>query len=138
MQGRTSQAREEIEIRLFGCSVGNLASLTRGNPKAARLWVLISRNYADQLLSLRGTARSLGVSQDHLNRALCKASGFTFKQLLIRVRLLAALELVWREPETRREEIALRVGFSTLSAFQKQCRQKMPGRFPTRRIKQRK
>ena len=105
----------EIETRLFGSPVSQLEARIRRTPVLGRVWTLISTNYADGSLSLPRVARIAGANKDHLNRLLVRASGLTFKQLLIRVRLLNATEILRAEPDVHVDEIAFRVGLSPSS-----------------------
>ncbi|HYM00335.1 MAG TPA: helix-turn-helix domain-containing protein [Blastocatellia bacterium] len=110
--GVLQQAVEEIEPKLRG-------------GKLARIWKVMKANYADQSLSWTRVAREAGACPRHMNRTLVGACGLTFKQLLIRVRLLAAVEALSREQGVLINEVALRVGFSTVAAFRIQFKSKI-------------
>jgi AraC-like DNA-binding protein len=85
---------------------------------------------ADAPPTLRGAARSVGVSADHLNRLLRQQTGLTFKQLLIQRRLEKAKGLLRGDPELTCTDVALLCGFSDSNYFARLFRRKV-GRTPT-------
>ncbi|MGH9763799.1 MAG: hypothetical protein ACREAC_23455, partial [Blastocatellia bacterium] len=78
-----------METRLLGCS---LQDLQRKICEAGlgRLWVVLESGYSDPSLALETAARNACISPSRMNDLLRGACQLTFRQLLIRMRLLAA------------------------------------------------
>ena len=109
----------DIETQLFGCS---LQDIQRKICEAGlgRLWLVLEGGYSNPSLALETAARNACISPSRMNDLLRKACQLTFRQLLIRMRLLAAVQSLKDGPGARIEELATRVGFGDPSNFRRQ------------------
>ncbi|MGH9760313.1 MAG: helix-turn-helix transcriptional regulator [Blastocatellia bacterium] len=112
----------ETKLRSLRQSLPDIEGKIGRDPNLSRLWRWVRTIYATHGITLRGVAREVCLSPDHMNDLLKGACGLTLKQLLIRIRLLAAADILAREPNTRIEEVGLRVGFGSVSAFERRCK----------------
>jgi AraC-like DNA-binding protein len=117
----SDQQLTEMEKNVFTWPLLELAARLSGDTRLARAWSLIETQYADSELRLDSAARDCGVSPDHLNVILRRSTGLTFHQILVRYRLLKALTIM-RKGNWTALDIALDVGFGSVSAFQRNFR----------------
>jgi AraC-like DNA-binding protein len=82
---------QQIENRIFQQPLADLVAKLNYFRRLERTWKLIEKDYADRDLGLEKAAKVSGVSKNHLNVLMRRATGFTFYQLLIRYRLLRAV-----------------------------------------------
>jgi AraC-like DNA-binding protein len=117
----SDQQLTEMEKNVFTWPLLELAARLSGDTRLACAWSLIETQYADSELRLDSAARDCGVSPDHLNVILRRSTGLTFHQILVRYRLLKALTIM-RKGNWTALDIALDVGFGSVSAFQRNFR----------------
>ena len=86
------------------------------NPQVVHAVRAIDDRYWDAALTVRGLARELGVSTEHLCRVLKRQTGGTFVSLLRRARVRAACRLLTTTTLCMKE-IAAHVGFSSPNRF---------------------
>lgn len=89
----------------------------------------IRQNYADTELSLNSLCSYLCISTSHFSTIFKEATGETFMEVLIRVRMEKAKELL-EHTMLKNYEIAERVGFSDPHYFSISFK-KMTGKTPT-------
>ena len=89
----------------------------------------IKENFADANLSLNTICNYLGISTSHFSSVFKEATGETFVEALIKVRMNKAKELL-EETNLKNYEIAERVGFSDPHYFSISFK-KMTGKTPT-------
>jgi AraC-like DNA-binding protein len=111
----------QIESTLFLQPLADLVAKLSYFRRLERTWKLIEKDYADSGLRLEKAARVSGISKNHLNVMMRRATGFTFYQLLIRYRLLRAITMM-RSRNYSLLEIVLETGFGSLSTFEKNFR----------------
>jgi AraC family transcriptional regulator len=111
----------QIESTLFLQPLADLVAKLSYFRRLGRTWKLIEKDYADSGLRLEKAARVSGISKNHLNVMMRRATGFTFYQLLIRYRLLRAITMM-RSRNYSLLEIVLETGFGSLSTFEKNFR----------------
>ncbi len=75
-------------------------------------------DYADPELSLASLARQLHVSESYLTRAFRKHTGTSFSEMLTRIRMETAIQLL-AQPELACQVVAERVGFKNQHYFSK-------------------
>jgi YesN/AraC family two-component response regulator len=90
--------------------------LPRVSPQVIRTMQVIESRYAETTLHVSAIAQDLGVSTEHLCRALKRHTGLTFVTLLRRTRVRAACRLL-QTTTLSMKEIASRAGFSSASRF---------------------
>lgn len=81
----------------------------------------LGRHY-DAPVSLSQLARHAGVSSSHLSHLFRSCVGMPFKTLLGRIRILKARELLASDAASNITQVALNVGFSDLSHFERSFR----------------
>jgi AraC-like DNA-binding protein len=114
-------ALQQIENKLFLQPLADLVAKLSYFRRLERTWKLIEKDYADSGLRLEKAARVSGISKNHLNVIMRRATGFTFYQLLIRYRLLRAITMM-RSRSYSLLEIVLETGFGSLNTFEKNFR----------------
>jgi AraC-like DNA-binding protein len=110
-----------IERRLFGELLSNIAQRMLSDPRLGRLWQLLEERYADPRLSLQTAAKTSGMCANGLNTLLRERTSLTFHRLLIRYRLLRAINTITSGNGTTLE-VALDVGFGTARALERNSR----------------
>lgn len=90
--------------------------------------LLMGERYGDPL-SLEDLTRRVHVSPSHLSFLFRTELGTSFKQLLLRMRIVRAREILAAEPRRQITDVAFSVGFADLSHFEKSFR-KIVGRSP--------
>lgn len=123
----------EIEKKLFSRPLADIVTNLEQDQRLRRAWQLIERDYTDPDLDLQQAERESGASKNHLNLLLRQTTSFTFNQLLIRYRLLRAMDMMSGKNQNLLD-VALDSGFGSLSAFERNCRTIL-GR-PPRALKQ--
>ncbi len=104
------------------------AELSRLHDALRRALVYLGDRYAEPI-SLGELARQAHVSPSHLSALFRTALDMPFKGLLARIRIHKAKEILTADPRRQITEVALSVGFTDLSHFEKSFR-KMVGRSP--------
>ena len=92
------------------------AAVHAASPPAIRTMHVIESRYVETSLHVSSVAHDLGVSTEHLCRALKRHTGMTFVTLLRRTRVRAACRLL-QTTTLSMKEIAGRAGFSSASRF---------------------
>ncbi len=87
------------------------------------------RTHQDEPLELAAVARAVNASVHHFCKVFKKATGVTFTEYLALVRVARAAELL-ADPHVRVSEVAYRVGFSSLTHFNRIFK-KIQGQSPT-------
>ncbi len=105
-----------------------IASETRENPVMRRARNIIEEHQADDITS-KDVAKMLNTSTFYFCKLFKKATGLTFTEYLTRVRVEKAKNFLLN-PHLRVSEIAYRVGFKSLSQFNRSFRQ-LVGRTPS-------
>jgi AraC-like DNA-binding protein len=90
--------------------------------------MLMGERYGDPL-SLEDLTRKVHVSPSHLSFLFRTELRISFKQLLLRMRIHRAREILTAEPRRQITDVAFSVGFADLSHFEKSFR-KIVGRSP--------
>lgn len=80
-------------------------------------------------LTIEQAARAMGTNRSYLSRYLNEVRHMTFYEWVARMRIHEAQSIMLQEPETSMEQIASRVGFSSLSTFSSTFK-KMVGKSP--------
>lgn len=80
-------------------------------------------------LTIDQAARAMGTNRSYLSRYLNEVKHMTFYEWVARMRIHEAQSIMLQEPETSMEQIASRVGFSSLSTFSVTFK-KMVGKSP--------
>ena len=91
-------------------------SAGKTNTHVARAQHVIEERHGDPRLTMRAVASAVGVSRQHLGRVLKQELGFTFADLLRKVRVREAQQLLC-DASRSIKEIAFRVGFRRPSQF---------------------
>jgi DNA-binding NtrC family response regulator len=94
----------------------------RGLHEALRKALAYLGQHYDQPITLGQLARHAGVSASHLSHLFRSAIGMPFKALLRRIRILKARELLKSGKTPNITQVALDVGFSDLSHFERSFR----------------
>jgi AraC-like DNA-binding protein len=131
-----SAAMPEIESRLFLQPLSGVVVKLNYFRRLERAWQLIERNYTDPELSLEIAAKASGANKNHLNVLFRQTTSFTFHQLLIRYRLLKAIEIM-KVKNHSMLEIASRTGFGSLNTFERNFRKLIgtpPKRFKNKQL----
>lgn len=123
--------RAALERRLFGGPLAELYGALSVSRRLSRLVSLLEEDHPRTDLSLSVAAHVCAMERSHLNACLRERTGWTFHRLLVRRRLLAAVE---RLATTRISvlEIALDSGFGSVRSFERNFSQLLgesPGRF---------
>lgn len=100
--------------------------MTRHLPKAsgfrARLAVqYLSANYLQRGFSLSALAKQVGISPTHLSRIFLAYTGVGFRTQLRSLRMKCAIDLL-RDPQRSVKEVAVAVGYSHTSSFDRDFR----------------
>lgn len=77
----------------------------------------IQKNYHDPHLTLASLANQLHISESYLTRVIKKAAGMSFTELLTKIRIGKAMELLLDDSSLRSQEIAQRVGYENRHYF---------------------
>lgn len=93
-------------------------SVEPGHAAVVQACAYIKEHYSDDDLSLEKVARSVGLNAQYLSRIFKKDSGTAFAAFVNSVRMTKARELL-AEPNLTVSEVAVRVGYGTLSNFEK-------------------
>lgn len=96
----------------------------------------IEQNFSDKSLSLHTICHYLGISTSHFSSLFKEATGETFVEALVRIRMNKAKELL-KESNLKNYEIAERVGFSDPHYFSISFK-KMTGKTPTEYAREKK
>jgi AraC-like DNA-binding protein len=105
--------------RWIRCAIsGDMSELGKLHSAVARALVYLGQHYAEPL-ALGPLARQAHVSQSHLSYLFRSALGMPFKGLLVRIRIHKAKEMLASDTRQHITEVALSVGFSDLSHFEK-------------------
>lgn len=115
------KAVQEIEEKLFLQPLPRLTKKLGYSRRLERAWQLIEKDYTDPALGLERAAKVSGISKNHLNFRLRQTTGFTFYQLLIRHRLLRAIDMM-KSRNYSLLEIVLENGFRSLNTFERNFR----------------
>lgn len=110
-----------IERKLFKEPLSNIAERMTSDPRLGRLWRLLEERHADPRLSLQTAAKTSGMCANGLNTLLRERTSLTFHRLLIRYRLLRAINTIASGNGTTLE-VALDVGFGTARALERNSR----------------
>ena len=104
------------------CAIaGDPATLAGLHPALAKALVSLGAHY-DRPISLEGLAGQAGVSPSHLSFLFRSVLGLPFKGLLGRIRIRKARELLAADARSSITQVAMSVGFSDLSHFEKSFR----------------
>lgn len=71
----------------------------------------------NMMLSGSAVANFIGVSSDHLSRLIKRETGLTLRELMTKIRMEHAAELLCTAPSLKVYEVALRVGFEDYKYF---------------------
>ncbi len=93
------------------------AKLSRFVPLLDKLDIFLERNYSRADLSTADAARSLSISERHLQKVLRRDRGRTFRELLAAARVEKAAELLSRSDDRSVSEIGYAVGFTRPDVF---------------------
>lgn len=105
--------------RWIRCAIsGDVSELGKLHAAVARALVYLGQHYAEPL-ALGRLARQANVSQSHLSYLFRSALGMPFKGILVRIRIHKAKEMLAGDSRQHITEVALSVGFSDLSHFEK-------------------
>ena len=108
--------------RWTGCAItGDPAALASLHPGLRKALITLGAHY-HQPISLDRLAREAGVSPSHLGFLFRSVLGLPFKALLGRIRIRKAREMLAAGTRPNITEVALSVGFSDLSHFEKSFR----------------
>jgi AraC-like DNA-binding protein len=111
--------RSERWVRsVLARDVQDLARLHDGLRRAL-LWLV---DHAAELVTLDRLAREAHVSPSHLTFLFRTSLGLSFKTLLTRLRVERAKQILSEAPARRVTEVAMTVGFSDLSHFERSFR----------------
>lgn len=123
--GAGQGAVDEWAVRALEMNRAALGDLHEALHKAL---LLMGERYGDPL-SLEDLTRRVHVSPSHLSFLFRTELGTSFKQLLLRMRIHRAREILAAEPRRQITDVAFSVGFADLSHFEKSFR-KIVGRSP--------
>lgn len=107
----------ELVVKQLTERVTAAATEASAQPVAVeRACALVRAECMVQEITLEGVARRCGVSAGHLSRQFHRATGWTFREYVARVRAEAARELL-RDRRRRVTEVAFEAGFQSVSQF---------------------
>lgn len=92
-------------------------------PEIIQLCLNIIEQRLDEDLSLKYMAKRLSISEEHLSRAFCKEAGVGYHRYVSAKRIDAARAMLMDERELSIMDVALRVGFSSVSHFSRSFKQ---------------
>lgn len=102
--------------------------LVETQKKAVHFYVQECLNYLERYyyerISLETAAEHLGISSFYLSRVLKRETGKTFVEFLTDIRLLAAMEKMWKREESF-QKITEQIGYDSVSYFYKLFKKKM-------------
>lgn len=119
---------EGLDRWALAALAGDEASLSELHPALRKALLFLGEKYADPL-SIPYLARQAHVSESHLSFLFRSALETSFKRLLLRIRILKAMELLASEGRRQVTDVAMSVGFADLSHFEKSFR-RIAGRSP--------
>lgn len=122
--GQTSKAIRGLEEELFKEPLRAVIGKLTYRRRLARTWQLVQAEYDSPALTLDRAGRESGVNKNHLNTLFRQTTSFTFHQFLVRYRILRAITIMPRKNYSLLE-IALRVGFGSLTTFERNFRKLM-------------
>lgn len=103
-----------VFIQLYQSGMQNVAD--RGD--ASEMIVsFISEHYMDPSLSAQNVADALSISSSHLSRVLRKSVNCAFPDLLLRLRMSHALQVLQAQPDLAIADLARQCGFNSASYF---------------------
>ena len=115
---------KEVEMKLFAQPLSKIVTRINEDTRLVRAWWMIEDHYRSSDLCLERVALVSGITKNHLNVLLRQAIGFTVHQLLIRFRLLKAINMMADQNHSLLYT-ALENGFGSLSTFERNFRRFM-------------
>ena len=119
--GQTPKAIRGLEEELFKEPLRAVIVKLTYRRRLARTWQLIEAEFDSPALTLERAGRESGLNKNHLNVLFRQTTSFTFHQFLVRYRLLRAITIMPRKNYSLLE-IALQVGFGSLTTFERNFR----------------
>ncbi|HEY2934687.1 MAG TPA: helix-turn-helix domain-containing protein [Acidobacteriota bacterium] len=109
------------ELKLFGCRFVELQEELKSQEFGTELLRLLSDRFQDPDLTVKAAASTITLSSRKLNSICRRATSFTFRDLLVRVRLLRAIEMIATKDFALKEVAAL-TGFIAVATLRRNLR----------------